>query len=166
MDVRNARSALRDVGGQIWNGRAPHDGPFRAVVRVAPPTTTAESGLRYILEAEDKASRNEFTVALQAYARAAEANPQDLSGMLGMAHMYRRLNRLNDAIPLYERAFNASNRMDSILGRFLALAYVASGQENRAIDALRNTGLTEAEVQARVQELRERARAERLQPER
>ena len=167
MDVRNARRAVRDVDGRIWTGRGLHDGPFSAIIRVEPPTTTAEWGLRYMLEAEEKASRNEFTNALNAYRQAAaEVSPWETSGILGMAHMYRRLNRLSEAIPIYEKFFNASKRADKVFARLLALAYLADGQDAKAIDVLRDVGLPEAEVLTWVRELRERAKAERLEPER
>ena len=167
INVRNARNALREGAGQIWSGRAPHDGLSHAIVRIEPPTTAAESGLRYILEAEDKVSRNEFTAALNAYSRAADIeSPWTLSGMLGMAHMYRRLNRLSEAIALYEKASNGSLQTDRILAQFLALAHIAGGQDVKAIDVLRNAGLPEAEIATRMQELRERVKVERSQPER
>jgi tetratricopeptide (TPR) repeat protein len=104
--------------------------------------------------------------ALDAYARAAEVNPHDLSGMLGMAHMYRRLNRPSEAIALYEKAFNASNRTNDILARFLSLGYVAGGRDEKAVDVLLGMGLPETEVVTRMQELRERVKIERSQPER
>ena len=150
---------VRDASGEAWKGRVPPDAKREYIARVQLPTTTPEASQRYILEAEDRAARDEFASALSAYSRATDVNPADLSGIVGMAHMYASLRRYRDAIQLYEKAL-ASGVRKQVIALFLARAYIGARDEANAIVALRSAGFTEPEIPTQMQELRERVTAD------
>jgi hypothetical protein len=158
IQLQNVRSAVTEASGGPWKGRVPPDAQRDYIVRVQLPTTAAEAAQRYILEAEDKSARDEFTSALDAYSRAAVADASDPSGIVGMAHMYTALGRFRDAIELYEKARSSGVRTEAI-ATFLARAYVGARDEANAIASLRLAGFTDAEIPAQMQELREWIRA-------
>ena len=154
IQLRNVRSAVRDASGEPWKGRVPPDADRDYIARVQLPATAAEAGLRYVVEAEARAARDEFTAALDAYARAAAANPGDQSGIIGMAHMYAALGRYREAIELYEKARSNGVR-GQVLGLWLARAYAGTRDDTNAIAALRLAGFTDAEIPTQMQELRD-----------
>jgi tetratricopeptide (TPR) repeat protein len=156
VDLRDFRAVVRDRDGVVWNGRVPENGTREFVVRVELPTSKQEQALRYILDADEKAGHDQYAAALEDYSRAADVNPEDLSGLYGMAHMYRLLSRYREAIVLYEKIRNSTPGANERLPFFLALAYVGASENARAIDVLRTDGVPESEIPIRMQELRAR----------
>ena len=151
--LENTRAALRTTDGAVWRGRVGEDGTREFVVRVELPASVHEQAVAHQLQAAAKVARTDFLGALDDYSRAAEADPADLSSILGMAQMYRILGRYREALPLFAKLLEQRPH-DSRMAFWLALAHAGVGEERKAIEVLRTAGIAENDIPERMQEIR------------
>jgi tetratricopeptide (TPR) repeat protein len=120
------------------------------------PSTPAEVAAMYVQRGQVAFERRQFDEAVALYRQAIDAHPSD-AGMplqrLGVT--YLAMGRYDEALPVLQRL---PIRILAIQA-YLAEAFVGIGNEAEAVDLLRRNGWSQADVVARIDDLRARVRS-------
>jgi tetratricopeptide (TPR) repeat protein len=151
--LERALSAITNIDGSAWKGRALPHTVLRLVVRSADSSverTRMHWNMGVIAVAENRSAD-----AIEHFRAALRESPDDVSAFAGLGNAYLMQNRYREAIDAYERAWPRLARAHSGVPMSLALAYLGVGDEPNARRVLTNGGRTDAEIAAQVRDLRE-----------
>jgi tetratricopeptide (TPR) repeat protein len=120
---------------------------------VTAPSTPAEVAMMYVQRGEVAFDRRQFEEAVALYRQAIDAHPSNAGRTLQLlGGTYLAMGRYAEALPVLQRL---PIRVP-LVQAFLAEAHVGVGDEAEAVDLLRRNGWAEAEVAARIADLRVR----------
>ncbi len=152
LNVGSLRNAVSTPDGGTWGGRVMEGGAYKRLVSIKPPATSAETGRRWGIAAGAARQRGDNEAALDAMARAADADP---SLRDNLAPLYLATGRYKEAIASYER-IAARDGLRDLTAKFLAQAYIGVGENGKAMQALEKGRVPPEEVANEFARMRQR----------
>jgi hypothetical protein len=157
-DIRSAivtaqGGPLPDEGLRPWSGVT----RGHLELRITAPSTPAEVAAMYVQRGVVAFDRTQFEEAATLYRQAVDVHPADAGGALHLlGGTYLKMGRYAEAIPVLQRLPIQGQKL---VQAYLAEAYVGVGNEAEAMNLLRRNGWPEADVAARIDDLRARVRS-------
>jgi tetratricopeptide (TPR) repeat protein len=137
IQVSFSEAGLRLADGAKWQGRL---FAGRDRLRISEIKTLEDLKFQYALQAGDALLRNELEKALELYQRLVTLEPQDLGYHAGLAEACLRIGKYEQAVEHYEKALPIAvgpRAPSTTIPHNLALAYIAMGREDKAIEIIR-----------------------------
>jgi tetratricopeptide (TPR) repeat protein len=131
------KRGLQFTSGVPWEGRL---FAGRDSLRISEVKTIEDVKLKYALEATDALFSNQLEKAQEIYERLIILEPQNPHYHAGLATVFLRLRRYEQAAEHFERALPIVVGPDAprtTVPQSLALAYVAMGREDKAVEIVR-----------------------------
>jgi pentatricopeptide repeat protein len=148
--------ALRSVSFPAGDAIELHqlDGQFSITFDVQSPRSSDEWVRYHLLRGRYAREREEYLDALEAFTAADRVDPTRLPGRSGVASIYMRQGRYDEAIAIYEDMLRRRSLDES--GDNLAFAYVAVGRIDDARETLRRLGRNDQELGPAIRRLEQR----------
>ena len=151
--------AFRMLDGRSGRDPAPRETDLTIVVQ--PPTSQRETALMHRTKGSRLLETGDTASALESFVRAVVADPGDDSNRAAVGAAYIGLNRYLEAIQVFQDLWPRYRGPRDMVPRFLALAYVGVGNDQRASEVLREAGVPQSRVVSEIAELRKRVRDRR-----